>query len=39
MKCMLTRRFGNGDQVCAAHILTASSDEDIYSSLGMNLLT
>ncbi len=36
IKCMLTRRFGNGDQVCAAHILTASSDEDIYSSLGMN---
>lgn len=36
IKCMLTRKIGNGDQVCAAHILTASSDEDIYSSLGMS---
>ncbi len=35
IKCMVTGKLGNGEEVCAAHILPSSTNEDIYSRLGM----
>lgn len=35
--CMLTREIGNGDQVCAAHILPCSTRQDIFQDLSMDV--